>query len=497
MVVTTDGGFVGSGDDGGGSCCKISYLIQKPINKGMNDAQEAECVMAEKVTVFDDNTGSDSGVSYDGEGNSREGFGLASSSPSIRLPKPSEGLETEISETKKMEVTEAVPLVVKEEEETDTDRIEGVDNGFGRVDGSSSGFSVELAKPIEGLREVGPPPFLKNTFKMVDDPETDPILSWGEARDSFIIWDCHEFSRNLLPKYFKHSNFSSFIRQLNTYGFKKVDTDRWEFANELFQGGKKHLLKNIKRRSKYNKLQQGAVTYVNSVKPDLEADLEKLKKDQKILKGEILKMRQQHEDSQTQLTNVEERIRCTECKQHQMLFFLTRITKSPMLLQQLIQKVKQKRELDGCEIGKRRKLLATQCPGSLPIATDTTSSADNRHKVEEEFGALQSELTRFFPDAKNTRQIQTQLPSPIDNELCSLMQTFRANVCGTALPGLSSAYHVMSEKLMGDNSVVDEELGVNDTNFYLELEDLIRKPVDWGSCASGLVGQTGCIASMP
>jgi heat shock transcription factor len=52
---------------------------------------------------------------------------------------------------------------------------------------------------------------------MVGDPETDETVSWGKNRDSFVVWDSHEFSKNLLPKYFKHSNFSSFIRQLNTY----------------------------------------------------------------------------------------------------------------------------------------------------------------------------------------------------------------------------------------------------------------------------------------
>lgn len=77
--------------------------------------------------------------------------------------------------------------------------------------------AAALPKPMEGLHEVGPPPFLKKTYEMVDDPDSDPIVSWSPARDSFIVWDSHEFSKIILPKYFKHSNFSSFIRQLNTY----------------------------------------------------------------------------------------------------------------------------------------------------------------------------------------------------------------------------------------------------------------------------------------
>ena len=60
-------------------------------------------------------------------------------------------------------------------------------------------------------------PFLKKCYEMVDDDSTNSIISWGQNNDSFIIWDVTQFSIQLLPKYFKHSNSSSFIRQLNIY----------------------------------------------------------------------------------------------------------------------------------------------------------------------------------------------------------------------------------------------------------------------------------------
>lgn len=72
-------------------------------------------------------------------------------------------------------------------------------------------------QPMVGLHDLGPPPFLIKTFEMVEDPETDTVVSWSSAMNSLIVWDSYKFSTALLPKYFKHNNFSSFIRQLNTY----------------------------------------------------------------------------------------------------------------------------------------------------------------------------------------------------------------------------------------------------------------------------------------
>ncbi|WVZ57067.1 hypothetical protein U9M48_007504 [Paspalum notatum var. saurae] len=118
-----------------------------------------------------------------------------------------------------------------------------------RCSGGETVVSMDLETTMSShAKAAGPAPFLTKTFQLVDDPHTDRIVSWGEDGATFVVWRPPEFARDLLPNYFKHNNFSSFVRQLNTYGFRKIVADRWEFANELFKKGAKHLLSEIHRR---------------------------------------------------------------------------------------------------------------------------------------------------------------------------------------------------------------------------------------------------------
>ncbi|XP_050373646.1 heat stress transcription factor A-6b-like [Argentina anserina] len=220
--------------------------------------------------------------------------------------------------------------------------------------------AAPLPVPMERLSEQGPPPFLYKTYEIVDDSTTNHIVSWSKANNSFVVWDPQAFAISLLPKYFKHSNFSSFVRQLNTYGFKKVDTDKWEFAHEVFLRGQKHLLKNIRRRrASHNNVHYASQRALESCIEvgsfgSLDGELDQLRRDKEVLMGELVKLRQQQQTTTVHLHGMENRLKRTEMKQHQMMSFLARAMHNPNFLQQLAQNKDRKKQIEEAIRKKRR-----------------------------------------------------------------------------------------------------------------------------------------------
>ncbi|XP_021294992.1 heat stress transcription factor A-4a [Herrania umbratica] len=181
------------------------------------------------------------------------------------------------------------------------------------------------------------PPFLTKTYEMVDDPSTDSVVSWSASNKSFIVWNPPEFARDLLPRFFKHNNFSSFIRQLNTYGFRKVDPEQWEFANEDFIRGQPHLLKNIHRRkpvhshSMQNLLGQGASQLTESERQNFRDDIERLKTEKESLVLELKRHEQERQGFEMQMRLLRERLQNLERRQQIMVSSVAQVLQKPGL----------------------------------------------------------------------------------------------------------------------------------------------------------------------
>ena len=96
------------------------------------------------------------------------------------------------------------------------------------------------------------PNFLLKLYQILENDEYKDIICWGKDGTYFLVKNLHDFTENILPKYYKHNNYSSFIRQLNMYDFHKRKSNLNEhiFEHKNFIKDKKELLKLIKRKTK-------------------------------------------------------------------------------------------------------------------------------------------------------------------------------------------------------------------------------------------------------
>ncbi|KAM0831723.1 hypothetical protein ACQ4PT_065348 [Festuca glaucescens] len=231
--------------------------------------------------------------------------------------------------------------------------------------------------PMDLAAAAAVAPFLAKTFDMVEDPATDAVVSWGAARNSFVVWDPHAFAARLLPLHFKHANFSSFLRQLNTYGFRKVNPDRWEFANAGFLGGQRQLLAGIRRRRGADTGRRPAASSSASSCAEagvigvVDGELERLRRDREALKQELARLRVQQEASRATLLDMERRVLGTERRQEQCKAFLVRAIRNPGFLTSLARR-NGLAAGDAAPVvkGKNKRRLLDDIPSPPPPATD-------------------------------------------------------------------------------------------------------------------------------
>ncbi|CAN6251749.1 unnamed protein product [Urochloa humidicola] len=219
-------------------------------------------------------------------------------------------------------------------------------------------------RPLEALLQGGPqlPPFLSKTFDLVSEPVLDGVISWGAAGNSFVVWDPSTFARDVLPHNFKHNNFSSFVRQLNTYGFRKVHADRWEFAHEDFLRDSKHLLKRIVRRRSSPTQQSIIQLGSSSGESSLDPELHTLRREKNALLEEVARLKQEHRQTIEQMSTLNHRLESAEDRQKQMVSFLAKLLQNPSFVRQLKLHREQK-EIDSTRV--KRKFLKHVPHGSI------------------------------------------------------------------------------------------------------------------------------------
>jgi heat shock transcription factor 1 len=138
------------------------------------------------------------------------------------------------------------------------------------------------------------PAFLLKTYEILENPAYSEIISWNKEGNAFIVKKINDFSEKILPKYFKHNNFASFVRQLNMYDFHKSrhENNENEFRHKMFKRGQKHLLADIKRKTseghQYHQMHQ--------IVPHKDMEIEKFKKDYNYFIQETLGMKNRQQE---------------------------------------------------------------------------------------------------------------------------------------------------------------------------------------------------------
>merc|ERR1712226_1787047 len=121
--------------------------------------------------------------------------------------------------------------------------------------------------------------FIHKINKMIELAEHDhqywssdnkyPLIHWNEDGRHFIIHEPDVFTRKLIPTHFRHQKLPSFIRQLNQYGFKKLNrmehdnfmkykSEYFEYFHEFFHRDNPGDWFKVKRRR--NEAQESSQT---------------------------------------------------------------------------------------------------------------------------------------------------------------------------------------------------------------------------------------------
>jgi heat shock transcription factor, other eukaryote len=193
-------------------------------------------------------------------------------------------------------------------------------------------------------------------------------------------------------------------------GFRKVDPDRWEFANEGFLRGQRNLLKTIKRRkplATVTSSRQQPTTPASCLEVGefgFEEEIDRLKRDKNILITEVVKLRQEQQTTREHLHAMEERLRTAEQKQVQMMGFLAKAMRHPEFFQQLAQQQDKRKELEDA-ISKKRRRPIDNAPLYCPGETSQSEQLDSQFLFDS--GVLDGLTEPGMPELENlTANIQ-------------------------------------------------------------------------------------------
>ena len=132
-----------------------------------------------------------------------------------------------------------------ENDEGEEDAPEGTDKAASSSEHENADFPVNDTFPYK-------------LFRMLENAERqgqEAIVSFAKEGRAFIIHKPEEFVGKIMPHYFTTSRMTSFQRQLNLYGFRRIadGPDKGAYYHKYFIRGRRKLCKKIKRKKNHPK----------------------------------------------------------------------------------------------------------------------------------------------------------------------------------------------------------------------------------------------------
>jgi len=118
-----------------------------------------------------------------------------------------------------------------------------------RINANYAGHSSLISHEDETTRSLASQKLPAKLAAMLSDPDLITCITWLPHGRSWKILNRDLFSSYALPRYFGHTNHSSFVRVVNAWGFRRIISgpDRDSYYHELFLRGKSSLYSKMKR----------------------------------------------------------------------------------------------------------------------------------------------------------------------------------------------------------------------------------------------------------